>query len=164
MYDNLQGVPIGLQIRWLRQDQGLTLEQLATRSGTSAPTLHRYESGWDRFEIRTLERIAKALDAGLEVRFVSASPEPDPELTTEELVEVLRPLFWDRELQVSDLSEYPSWVLGRILMYGQREQVRAGRRFFGEDAIATAVERREVDDRTRNYWQVVLADSCTPRS
>ncbi len=164
MYDNVKGVPLGLQIRWLRQDRGLTLEQLATRSGTSAPTLHRYESGWDRFEIRTLERIATALDAGLEVRFVPASPESDPEQTTEELVEILAPLFWDRELQVSDLSEYPSWVLGRVLMYGQREQVRAASRFFGEDAIATAVERREVDDRTRNYWQAVLADSCTPRS
>ena len=159
MHDKLEGAPIGLQIRWLRKERGLTLEQLAALSGTSAPTLHRYEGGWDRFEIRTLEHIAQALDAGLRIRLVAEVWEPEEERTVAELVDVLAPLFWDRELRVSDLSEYPIWVLARVLMYGDHDQVRAARRFFGDDAIATAVEGRAVDPRTRNYWQVMLARS-----
>lgn len=164
MYDNLYGLPIGLQIRRLRETRNLTLERLAECAGTSAPTLHRYESGWDRFQLRTLERIGTALDAGLEVRFHSRATETPDSPSASELVGILAPLFWDRELQTSDLSRYPGWVLGRVLMYGQLPQVRAARRFFGEEAIAAAVRRREVDDRTRNYWAVVLADPCIPKS
>ena len=114
--------------------------------------------------MRTLERVARALDAGLEVRFVRAAIEPAAQHTAQEVVEVLAPLFWDRELRVSDLSEHPAWVLGRVLMYGQYDQVRVGRSFFGDDAIATAIERREVDARTRNYWRLVMGDSCTRKS
>lgn len=164
MNDKLRGLPIGLQIRSLRTERGLTLEQLAACSGTSAPTLHRYEGGWDRFEIRTLERIASALDAGLEVQFAPGAPETGPKPTPEQLVCTLAPLFWDQDLRASDLSRYPDWVLARVLMYGQLDQVRAARRFFGDRAIATAVCRREVDDRTRNYWDVVLGGSCTRKS
>ncbi len=164
MCDNLEGVPIGLQIRRIRGDRGLTLEQLAARSGTSAPTLHRYESGWDRFEIRTLERIARALDAGLEVRFVLGPPKDAARPTPGTLVRILAPLFWDGELRASDLSQYPASVLGRVLMYGQLEQVRAARLFFGDSAIATAVGRRVIDERTRTYWDVVLAEPCTQKS
>lgn len=164
MYDNLYGLPIGLQIRRLRQARNLTLERLADCAGTSAPTLHRYEGGWDRFEIRTLERIGTALDAGLEVRFHSRATETPDSPTAGELVGILAPLFWDRELRTSDLSRYPAWVLGRVLLYGQLAQVRAARRFFGDQAIASAVRRRDVDDRTRNYWAVVLADPCIPKS
>lgn len=133
-------------------------------SGTSAPTLHRYEGGWDRFEIRTLERIARALDAGLEVRFVPGPSEVAARPTPRALVRILAPLFWDRGLRASDLTQYPASVLGRVLMYGQLEQVRAARRFFGDQAIATAVRRRVIDNRTREYWDVVLAEPCTRRS
>ena len=57
MSDNinvLQGAPVGLQIRALRKERGWSLAELARRAGTSAPTLHRYESGWERFELATL--------------------------------------------------------------------------------------------------------------
>ena len=64
---------LGARIRELRQAAGLTLEALAQRVGTSAPTLHRYESGWDRFEVATLRRIAAALGASLQIRLVPAA-------------------------------------------------------------------------------------------
>ena len=62
--------PVGVRIRSLRKARGWSLAELARRAGTSAPSLHRYESGWDRFELATLRKIASALGARLEVRLV----------------------------------------------------------------------------------------------
>jgi len=157
MCDKVLEGPIGLQIQRLREAKGLTLEQLAVRSGTSAPTLHRYEGGWDRFEVQTLARIAMALDAGLAVRFVPQVSGKDDKPTAGRLVRLFDPLFWDAKLRSSDLSQYPAWVLSRVLMYGTLEQVRAARCYFGDEAIANAIRRREIDDRTRSYWDAVLA-------
>lgn len=73
---------IGLQIRQLRKRRGMTLQQLADRAGTSASALHRYEAGWDRFEVATLRRIATALGAHLDVRLIAGesleTERPDP--------------------------------------------------------------------------------------
>ena len=71
MSDN--SVPLGQQIRRLREKHGWTLAQLARHAGTSGPTLHRYENGWDRFELGTLRRISSALGARLEIRLVPAA-------------------------------------------------------------------------------------------
>jgi transcriptional regulator with XRE-family HTH domain len=152
--------PIGQQIRRLRQGHGWTLAELGRRAGTSAPTLHRYESGWDRFELATLRKIAAALGARLEVRIV---PRPERRggggkgMPWKSLAKLLSPLFWDRDLRESDPEEHPDWILGRVLALGNRDQVAAVRRYFGDDAIRRAVERRGVDARTRNYWRLILA-------
>ena len=159
MHDNFLNVaaPIGTQIRELRVAKGWTLQDLADRAGTSAPTIHRYEGGWDRFEIGTLRKIAAALDARLHVRLVPAGPEePAPAPSDEQLVELLGPVFWDRPLLASDLEAYPDWVLRRVLMFGNRAQVAGTRAYFGDDAILRAVRHRSVDERTRGYWEVVL--------
>ena len=70
IFDNIRHPPIGSEIRRLRQARGWTLAELARRVGTSAPTLHRYENGWDQFKMDTLRKIAAALGASLEVRLV----------------------------------------------------------------------------------------------
>ena len=148
---------LGARIRELRQAAGLTLETLARRVGTSAPTLHRYESGWDRFEVATLRRIAAALGASLQIRLVPAGgavTRPVP--TRAALVKLLSPLFWDRDLTEADLDEHRDWALARVLTAGNLEQVRAVRAAFGDDAIRRAVARRDVDARTRTYWQLIL--------
>jgi hypothetical protein len=49
-----------------------------------------------------------------------------------------------------------SWVLSRVLMFGDLRQVRAARSFFGDEAIREALRRREVDRRTHSFWSVVL--------
>jgi len=41
-------------------------------------------------------------------------------------------------------------------MYGNRQQVEASRRFFGDDAVRAASTHREIDNRTRNYWNLML--------
>jgi transcriptional regulator with XRE-family HTH domain len=162
MYDNvILSPPLGQQIRALRERRGWTLVELARRAGTSGPALHRYENGWDRFELGTLRRIAAALDARLEVRLLPAFPGSAaarrPSQKT--LAKMLAPLFWERPLRESDFAEHVGWVLQRVLTAGSREQVRAARVFFGDDAVRRAAERRGVDPRTRHYWRVILGRS-----
>jgi len=149
---------IGVQIRALRTARGWSLAELARRAGTSAPTLHRYESGWDRFELATLRKIASALGASLDVKLVpgSATGGKPRERPPGALLKLLSPLFWDRELQLSDLERYQGWVLERVLMFGNWKQVVAARQFYGDAALARAAARRGVDVKTRNYWNTVL--------
>ena len=156
--------PIGAQIRELRVGLGLTLEEVAGRAGTSAPSLHRYEAGWDRFRLDTLQRIAGALGADLEVRLVLRKEGGGAGLPAGRLVRVLAPLFWDKELEVPDLERFPGWVLERVLVFGDRVQAEAVRQFFGDEAVSASLERRGVDPRTRNFWRLVLEDECTPVS
>ncbi len=152
-----QPAPIGQQIRRLRQGCGWTLAELGRRAETSGPTLHRYENGWDRFELATLRKIAAALGARLEVRLVPRTEKRNvgPGVGWKSLAKLLSPLFWDQDL--SDKEEHTDWVLGRVLVFGNREQVAAARSYFGDEAIRRAVERRGIDARTRNYWRLILA-------
>ena len=147
------GQPIGTRIRSLRTARGWSLAELAKRAGTSAPTLHRYESGWDRFELATLRKIASALGVRLEVKLVE---EAGITSAPADLRELLSPLFWDRKLRPTDFEKYPDWVLERVLMFGNRDQVIAARRFYGDEAVIRAAGRRGVDPKTRNFWNVVL--------
>ncbi len=149
---------IGLQIRRLRKRRGMTLQQLADRAGTSVSALHRYESGWDRFEVATLRRIATALGAHLDVRLVlGESPEIEKPGATS-LVDKIGPLFWDKRLTDDDLTSFPLWALGRVLAFGNADQVRSARSFFGDALIREAIRQRGTDARTRAYWNLMLGD------
>jgi transcriptional regulator with XRE-family HTH domain len=149
--------PLGHQIRRLREARGWTLADLARLVGTSAPALHRYENGWDRFRVDTLRKLADALGARLDVQLVpTAGARRRAAPTAAALRKTLAPLFWDRDLRAADLAGHQGWVLERVLTAGSGAQVRAARAFFGNDAIRRAVARRGVDRRTRNYWELVL--------
>jgi transcriptional regulator with XRE-family HTH domain len=158
MDDNESTPTLGQDIRRLRQGRGWTLAELARRAGTSAPTLHRYENGWDRFEVDTLRRIASALGVRLEIRLIPPDRRSAPArpLSRGRLRRILAPLFWDRDLRESDLARHADWVLERVLTSGDREQVRAARAYFGDEAVRRAVRRRGVDPRTRRYWRLIL--------
>lgn len=159
MNDNMEpGMPIGAQIRRLRKRRGWTLAELARRAGTSGPTLHRYESGWDRFELETLRRIAAALGARLDVRLIagSAPAERSRRPSARALVEQIAPLFWDHKLTVRDLSMHSGWVVERVLTAGSLSQVRAVRVYLGDAAIRSTLKRRGVDPRTRAFWSLLL--------
>ncbi|MDH3284862.1 MAG: helix-turn-helix domain-containing protein [Acidobacteriota bacterium] len=167
MTDNIYDAvpaPLGQQIRTLRRARSWTLEDLARRADTSAPTIHRYEGGWSRFELRTLRKIAAALGARLDVRLTRVDAPlgaQDRTTTTKRtLRRLLAPLFWDADFRESHLDEHRDWVLGRVLMFGGREQVAAVREWFGDDAIRRAVRRRGIDEKTRNYWVTVLEDGA----
>ena len=171
MSDNIideETLTIGQQIRQLRMARRWTLAELARRAGTSAPALHRYENGWDRFEVGTLRRIATALVARLEIR-LAGGPQAAPAVRTRSarsLAKLLAPLFWDRDLTAEDLERHGDWALARVLTLGNQEQVAAVRSHYGEPAIRRVIERRGIDPRTRNYWRLILGDSspCTRKS
>ncbi len=105
----------------------------------------------------TLRRIAAALGASLEVRLVDRASPTTP-ISARALVKRLAPLFWDAQLSVELLDAHPDWVVGRVLTFGQPAQVAAARQFFGDDAIRRAIRRRDVDARTRNYWNLLLPE------
>ena len=79
--------------------------------------------------------------------------------TPGELARLIRPLFWDAQLKESDLTEHTSWILRRVLSFGNAKTVAAVRAFFGDEAIRDAVRRRGIDARTRNYWKLILDDA-----
>ncbi len=59
--------PIGEQVRALRKARGLTQEELAVRIGTRQPIIARLEGGAHIPTWRTLNRVAKALGATVNV-------------------------------------------------------------------------------------------------
>jgi transcriptional regulator with XRE-family HTH domain len=159
MYDKKETPPalVGGQIRALRKSLGWSLSELARRAGTSAPSVHRYESGWDRFEMKTLRKIAAALGARLEVKLVKEETAQRMEETAPgKLVRILEGLFWDKKLTVKELEDYPEWVLSRVLMFGDFKQVGAARRYFGDKVLKGTLAMKGIDEKTRNYWKLML--------
>jgi len=65
---------IARRVLLLRMEHGLTQAQLATRVGTSHSQIARIESGQYRTSVETLNRIAAAFDADLEITFVPRRP------------------------------------------------------------------------------------------
>lgn len=64
--------PIGEQVKRLRKVKGLTQEELAARIGTRQPIIARLEAGAHVPTWRTLDRVAKALDAKVDVTLVKS--------------------------------------------------------------------------------------------
>jgi transcriptional regulator with XRE-family HTH domain len=59
--EEAQKLAIGEQLSRLRQAAGLTQAQLATRIGSTASAISRYENAeYDRYELRTLHKIVRA--------------------------------------------------------------------------------------------------------
>lgn len=156
--------PVGSQIRNLRLERGMTLQDLACAAGTSTPTMHRYEGGWTRFSLTTLRKIAEALNADLEVALVPRHPgqiEPGTgkKSLAGDLVRILSPLFWDKPLKETDVHEYPTWVLRRVLTSGTYDQVTAAVDYFGPEMVRTVIKHRDVDAKTRAFWNAVQEES-----
>ena len=63
-----QKLAIGEQLARLRQEAGLTQAQVAKRIGTTASAISRYENAeYDRYELRTLQRIVRACGGRLDI-------------------------------------------------------------------------------------------------
>ncbi|MEQ1794455.1 MAG: helix-turn-helix transcriptional regulator [Nitrospira sp.] len=66
--EEAQRLAIGEQLSRLRQEAGLTQTQVATRVGTTASAISRYENAeYDRYELRTLQKIVRACGGRLEL-------------------------------------------------------------------------------------------------
>jgi putative transcriptional regulator len=64
---------MAMRIAELREQKGLSQQQLAKLMGTSQQAISRIESGeYDGFTLKTLEKIAEATGMRVKVEFVAA--------------------------------------------------------------------------------------------
>ncbi len=57
---------LGLELRRMREEQGLTVEGLAEKSGVSATTIRDVERGAREARMDTIAKLAKALGLGFD--------------------------------------------------------------------------------------------------
>ncbi|KTQ95655.1 hypothetical protein NS226_10980 [Aureimonas ureilytica] len=81
--DNVD-VRVGMQIRLIRKERGMSLDMLASQIGVTYQQVQKYESGANRVSASTLARIANALnvrigDFFLEEESVSETSFPMPD-------------------------------------------------------------------------------------
>lgn len=157
--------PISQRLRQLRLERGLSLSQVATRSGTSVAAVSRYESGWTRFEVYTLRKLAAALGCEITVQLTPREQpgRPDPA----NVVAKLGRLFWDRPLEIGHLERNTTWVVERVLEHGDLDDVRALVGLLGREGFLRRVgEARFSSDRARVFWKRILEREgveCTRR-
>ncbi|NQU38931.1 MAG: helix-turn-helix transcriptional regulator [Lentisphaerae bacterium] len=154
-------------LRQSRLRQGLSLSQLARRADTSAATLSRYENGWQRFEVQTLRKIARALGCRLKIALepVTTPAEiPDRAMITSQL----KRLFWDRPLASSDIDEFPRWVVQRVLEMGTLQDVQMLIAYMQKSRFLEVVSLIEfASARTESFWLLMLKKenmTCTKKS
>jgi transcriptional regulator with XRE-family HTH domain len=83
MGDMVSSVDIGLKIKLLRQQAGLSQEKLAEMISVSYQQQQKYESGQTTLNILKLQHIAKALKVSAS-EFFSSAPVQSVRLTVEE--------------------------------------------------------------------------------
>jgi transcriptional regulator with XRE-family HTH domain len=69
---------VNARIKRLRQDRGLTQQQLASKADLAMTTVHRIESDAVEPTVSTLEAIARALDVSLSDLLADDEPQPTP--------------------------------------------------------------------------------------
>ena len=68
----------------------------------------------------------------------------------------LRTLFWDVNLETFDPFSYPAYTIGRVLEYGDDEDVAWLRANFSAVEIADVVRNeRRLSRRSANFWALV---------
>lgn len=159
---------ISTALRKLRLQRGLTFKQVAGLVGTSIPALHRYENGWDRFELSTLERIVTALGATLEIKITPTPRGRYKKPTAKDLLKILRPLFWDARVTLKSIQNLAEWVIKRVLEYGDVEQVRATLAFYSSQKVATVFwqHEHEFTSKSQAAWTQLFTRmelACTPK-
>lgn len=76
---------------------------------------------------------------------------------TEEEKDLLRPVFWEIDINNLDYENHKKYTIERILQYGRTEHVNWMLKTFCKDDIAEAVkESRTIDRKTANYWSIHL--------
>jgi hypothetical protein len=78
-----------------------------------------------------------------------------------------RRLFWDVDVAALDPELHEDFILGRVLVEGDWECVRAVRREIGDEGLAAFVRRagaRRLDRRTRRFFEAVLDLPCETTS
>ncbi|MFH1830727.1 MAG: helix-turn-helix transcriptional regulator [Pseudomonadota bacterium] len=150
----------------LRIKRGMSLAKLASLVNTSVSTLSRYESGWERFELYTLNKIATSLGYKLDIDFKENRPVRAPK-TISGAIKKLQRLFWDHKLTKNDFTRYPVWITERVIEYGSLEDVQALINVLGKKAFLKQVANsRFQSPKTEAFWKMILEKEgikCTKR-
>lgn len=141
---------LSTQLKELRNKAGLTLQQVATLAGTSVAAMHRYENGWERFDVRTLGKIAQALGVEMVITFrLKTKKRMNPNV-----YQIFKPLFWDVRIAKNKLTKHRDWLVQRVLELGNLEQVRALFSLFEFTAIrdSFAHQQHKFSRKTQIAW------------
>lgn len=147
---------ISADLRRLRKVRRMSLTRLAFLAGTSVATMSRYESGWSRFELTTLRKLATALGYRLEISWRPLVDGRAPE-SEAQLIDRLGRLFWDRRIERGDTQRYPRWLVGRVIQYGKVEDVHALATFLGRKRFLQIVsDLRMPSTKLERFWRTML--------
>jgi len=74
---------------------------------------------------------------------------------TQEEKDLLRPIFWEIDINSLDPQEYKKYTIERILQYGTTDHINWMLDQFNSDDITDAVKKsRTIDRKTANYWSI----------
>ena len=69
----------------------------------------------------------------------------------------IKKYFWDVKIDKLNPAEYPYFVIGRILEYGDEDAVKWMTRKFQKSVITkTLLENRNISRKSAEYWAVTL--------
>ncbi len=72
----------------------------------------------------------------------------------------LQRYFWDIDPTALDVSQHPTYVMERLLEYGDPEAVRWLLQRFSQEELAAVVQRsRQLSPRSANFWALYFGVS-----
>jgi hypothetical protein len=74
---------------------------------------------------------------------------------TQEKKDLLKPIFWDTNINDLDFKSHKRYGIERILQYGYTDHIRWMLGKFDTDEIIETVKKSKIIDRkTANYWSI----------
>lgn len=72
---------------------------------------------------------------------------------TQKEKKLLKPIFWDTDINTLDITRFNKYTIERILQYGRMEHINWMMQNFSDEEIIDAVKNSLIIDRkTANYW------------
>lgn len=72
---------------------------------------------------------------------------------------VFKKYFWDCDFTILNLKDYIDFITVRILNYGNDESIKWLVSHIKRDTLIKIINKsRELDDKTSNYWSLMLND------
>lgn len=74
---------------------------------------------------------------------------------TQKEKKLLKPIFWDTDIDKLDCENHKNYIIERVLQYGRSEHVRwLLKKFSKNDIIETVKVSRSIDRKTANFWSL----------
>jgi len=68
----------------------------------------------------------------------------------------LRPLFWDTNVENLDPTEFPTYTIGRVLEFGDRDGIAWLKNIFTEAQIVSVIRtERRLSRRSATFWALI---------